>query len=252
MLNYKSFISNEVLTLSQIDSTNSYAHELIANKQSSNGLLIVAKSQQNGKGQRGNVWYSGLPDEQFSGSLILHHLGSSPQNMFLVNMAVSLAVVDTLKVHIPNAKLAIKWSNDIFVNDKKIGGILIENIIRGNDWTHSIIGIGLNVNNIVFPEHLIHATSIKQVGDKNIEVGIIGRELLFNLNIRLQLALHDADEIMHSYNTILYKQSEIAHFVLNGQNVSARIYHVDSDGYLYVELDGEVKKFSYGEIKQVI
>jgi BirA family transcriptional regulator, biotin operon repressor / biotin---[acetyl-CoA-carboxylase] ligase len=251
MLSYNSFTSHTILTISQIDSTNNYAHTLIDKNESKNGLFLIAKNQTNGKGQRANTWYGGLENEQLAASLILHHQNSDLQNMFILNMAVSLAVVETLKNHVSESDLAIKWSNDILLKNKKVAGILIENIVRGSTWTHSIIGIGLNVNNHVFPENLPHAISLYQCINKQLELSDIASQLHLNLNTFLQQASLNPLAIITDYNKHLLLVDEPSSFVLGRNKFIGTTKKVDANGLLHIQMNKEeIQSFAYGSIHQ--
>lgn len=137
-------IGNNILKLDAVDSTNTYASTLLKNQKPSEGLIIQAIHQTQGRGQMGTNWHSPAGESlTFSVILMPHFL--PPDRQFYLNMAVSLGVFEYLSIK-GIASRIIKWPNDIIASRKKLAGILIENSLLGNTIQHSIIGIGLNVN----------------------------------------------------------------------------------------------------------
>src|SRR5690606_29724577 len=113
------------------------------------GLTIVTDVQTNGKGQRGRKWLD-APGESLLMSLVVVP-EYEIEHQFSFNMAISLAIADYLQHIYENWDIRIKWPNDIIINDKKAGGILIENVIRGNKWAYSVVGIGINILQYTMP-----------------------------------------------------------------------------------------------------
>lgn len=150
-------IGGQYLFLQQTASTNSYCKELLnSSTLPPEGLVVHADFQTEGKGQMGNEWLveSG---KNLTYSCVTYPEFIHPSEQFYLNMAVSLSVIELLDEYIGNAK--IKWPNDIYINNKKIGGILIENSLMGNKLQSSILGIGLNINQNSF-KGLPNATSL--------------------------------------------------------------------------------------------
>ena len=138
------FIGNNIISLEEVDSTNRYLKDyLLKDNNTIEGLVVVATNQHSGRGQKGNTWQS----EQ--GKNLTFSIFIKPniqvQAQFLISKAISLGIVDFLN-DVGLSELKIKWPNDIFCKDKKIARILIENTLKGNNVSNSIIGIGLNVN----------------------------------------------------------------------------------------------------------
>src|SRR5690606_4492328 len=104
------------------------------------GTVIMAVDQYAGKGQKGTSWQS-EPGKNLTFSLLLTPAFLDPKNQFSLTVAMSLAVARWLE-SLLRAAVTIKWPNDIYVSDRKIGGILIENILKGNIWKSAIVGIG--------------------------------------------------------------------------------------------------------------
>jgi BirA family biotin operon repressor/biotin-[acetyl-CoA-carboxylase] ligase len=130
-----------------VDSTNNYAASLLKLSEVVEGTVVMAHHQTNGRGQRGNSWSSN-PGQNLLCSLILRPNFLNPADQFGLNRMVSLALLNYLKHE--GIEAVIKWPNDILVNEQKIAGILIENVIRGNQLEYTIVGIGLNMNQQIF------------------------------------------------------------------------------------------------------
>ena len=155
------FTGRNLIKVKTIASTNNYALELLANNEPIEGTAIMAEYQQSGKGQRGSGW---LSDEgaNLLVSLIFYPRFLSPNNQFYLNIIASLAVMETVN-NFCRADVKVKWPNDVYANERKIAGILIENSIRGSQIFSSVIGIGLNINQTSFPQFDVEATSLKNI-----------------------------------------------------------------------------------------
>ena len=169
--------------------------------------VISAVEQTAGRGQRGNIWLSD-PGKNLTFSIAVKYGGelfadASPENEFVINGIISLSVVELLAVHGIDAR--IKLPNDIYVNDKKICGILIENSVLGSSLVHSIIGVGLNVNQLDFDESLANPTSmLLEVAGDEIHLPSLLEELL---DIFLKYAeRYNNDEIQSLYQSKLLTQ----------------------------------------------
>jgi BirA family transcriptional regulator, biotin operon repressor / biotin---[acetyl-CoA-carboxylase] ligase len=137
-------IGNIILKLDAVPSTNTYASTLLKNQKPSEGLIVQAFHQTEGRGQMGTIWHS-QAGESLTFSVILTPTFLKVDQQFYLNMAISLGVFEYLSTKGISGGL-IKWPNDIIVQRKKLAGILIENSIQGDKIQHSVIGIGLNVN----------------------------------------------------------------------------------------------------------
>ena len=153
----------KLIKLDAIDSTNEFLKGLSSKQNIENFTVVSAENQFKGKGQRGAVWSSEASKNLVMSILIKDFLSDITQ-IFNLNIAVSLAVMEALEsLNIPN--LSIKWPNDIMSYNKKIGGILIENVIKSDGTINSVVGLGLNVNQINF-ENLPKASSMAVIAGK--------------------------------------------------------------------------------------
>jgi len=160
--------SPQLIILEKVDSTNNYAMAMVHNKAINSGDAVFAKEQSSGKGRRSKVWES-EKEKNIIISIVAQMQWLPVQEQFKLSMAVALSCMEFLSRYI-NENVKIKWPNDIFINDSKAGGILIENVIQGNLWQWAIIGIGLNINQVHFNDDKLNAISLQQVTGKNYDV----------------------------------------------------------------------------------
>ncbi|MBK8502669.1 MAG: biotin--[acetyl-CoA-carboxylase] ligase [Saprospiraceae bacterium] len=160
-------VGKVLLEFESLPSTNTYAVELLSTGQPAEGTVIYAHHQTSGRGQMGTQWETaaGL---NLTLSVILRPIFLSVQDQFYLNKAVSLAVYQVVNQYFPG-QTRIKWPNDIYLKDQKVGGILIQNGVQGSFLQWSVLGLGLNINQDHFSDTLINATSFckesKQIWD---------------------------------------------------------------------------------------
>ena len=146
----------DIIWLERVDSTNDEARRHIS--EIDNLSVVSALEQTKGRGQRGNTWLS-MPGENLTFSLIVKDFRIKANEQSAISQATALSLTKLLGRYGIEAR--IKWPNDIYAGDNKICGILIENSLKGMEIDWSIIGIGLNVNQTSFPEHLPNPTSMR-------------------------------------------------------------------------------------------
>jgi BirA family biotin operon repressor/biotin-[acetyl-CoA-carboxylase] ligase len=232
------FVGQNMIELAVVSSTNSYAAELIQHSQIIEGTLIYAQHQSNGRGQRGNSWLV-EPNKNLTISIVLRPSFLSIHNQFDLNKAISLAVCDFIASYLPqNLKSVckIKWPNDIHVENKKLGGILIENTVKANQISWSIVGIGLNINQENFSESLVNAISLKQINHIEYELKMLLENLCMSIETRyLQLKLKGIEKINADYLSHLFRLNEFANYVHENIQIRAKIKGVSNYGHLILE-----------------
>jgi len=242
-------IGNKIIKLEEVDSTNNYMQQLILNQQNEiEGLVVTTKNQTSGKGLGGNVWHS-EKDKNLTFSILLKP-NCSIQNQFLISKAISLGVLDFLNdLGLKNVK--IKWPNDMYIADKKIAGILIENSVRGNNIYQSIVGIGLNVNQTKFTSYTNNPTSIaNEIGKQILSLDELLNQLLFFIERRCILLKTDkADFINKDYINNLYWLNEHRNFKTNNTIFQGTIIGINSIGKLQLKVVDEIKEFDLKEIE---
>lgn len=235
-----------IIELNTIDSTNNYAMQLIDADKAQHGLTITAQTQLQGKGQRGNAWLD-TPGKSLLMSVIVHpkHL---LQAQFSFNAAVTSAIATVLQYLYKNTQLYIKWPNDIIVGDKKAGGILIENVIRGSQWTHSVIGIGLNVNQETMPDDLPFGTSLKIASGTDYDVKKLALLLRDSILGAIDQPASPGDAIGR-YNEYLYKRGQAQKFKDDKGTWPAVINCVHTDGTIeLIKGDGSKVCYAHGQV----
>jgi BirA family biotin operon repressor/biotin-[acetyl-CoA-carboxylase] ligase len=238
-------IGSKVIQLSSVDSTNNYAAMLVSNDNAVHGTVILSDEQTAGRGQRGANWQSQSGSNLLM-SIILKHDNLSVERQFLLTQVASLAVVDLLRKIGLSAQ--IKWPNDIYVGDRKICGMLIENNLSGAVIRSSIIGIGLNVNQSYFD--LTTATSIKlEKGQsyplQEILFSFIGSFNLFYDQL-MSSRLQDIEDL-YKRNLLGYEQKRI--FEDERGEFLGMIRGVDPNGKLRMEVNGVEQTYDLKQLR---
>ncbi|MCK0110235.1 biotin--[acetyl-CoA-carboxylase] ligase [Flavobacteriaceae bacterium S0825] len=238
-----------IIKLNAIDSTNSYLRELASKKRLEDFTVVIAKHQTKGKGQIGAVWNS-EKDKNLTCSVFKRNCCVSIDDAFYISMVTSLAIIKTLQqFQVP--KLVVKWPNDILAEQKKICGILIENVIKQQNIEGSIIGIGLNVNQTQF-SNLPLASSLKNLTGTLFDVEEMLTRIVEQLQYyfdKLEKGKHDF--IKRAYEALLFRRHKPSTFKdLEGQLFSGFIQGVNNNGTLQILLeDGIIKEFELKEIQ---
>jgi BirA family biotin operon repressor/biotin-[acetyl-CoA-carboxylase] ligase len=222
------------------------ATDLIARSSVFEGYLIITSQQTAGKGQRGNRWEAN-PDQNLTFSLILQPDFLTPEQQFQLNVAVSLAVYDVLSVFL-GSELKVKWSNDIYFKNQKLGGILIENILQGGQIKYSIVGIGLNVNQTEFSYE--KANSLSNLTGKKYDLQILLSQIVESLEIRyLKLRQNHYAQMKTEYLQNLYWYQEKHRFLdAEDQSFEGEIIGIDKIGKLAVAVGEKIRYFNFKEI----
>ncbi|MFM2224635.1 MAG: hypothetical protein RJA07_837 [Bacteroidota bacterium] len=244
-------LQNKIIWLVETESTNHYATALLK-ENAVNETAIVAAFQTKGKGQRENLWESEA-GKNILMSWICYPTILKIDELFYLNKVVTKALVEFLKIQF-NIDAKIKWPNDIYVGDKKIAGILIENAIQGQHIKHAIVGIGLNINQEQFSDLLSQkCISAKLITGKEYIVNEIVLHLLHYLHNSLEgLIAKRFQPLTDFYMKHLYRLNEEHYFKLNFEKVSGTIVGVNRQGKLIVLINGEFKTFANKEIEYII
>ena len=172
---------------------------------------------------------------------------------FYISKLVSLALIDTIK-QLTNIQATIKWPNDIYINDSKVSGILIENSILGSQLDYSIAGIGLNVNQETFVSDAPNPISLKQITGKNYNIENVLELLLENIeHYYHQLEINRLDLIDKAYFNCLYRKDGIYLFKDKEGIFKASIDHVNEMGMLtLVDKGGRKREYAFKEVSFVL
>lgn len=229
-----------------LESTNVYAAQLVAQKPVAEGTVIDTAYQTNGHGQKDRIWDS--PEGQnITSSVILRPHWLKIQDQFLLNVMTSMAIVDTLQFWMDQS-IKVKWPNDVYVNDKKISGILIQSGIQGSTLQYSIIGIGLNVLQNKWPSEVKNPTSIVLNTSDDIDLNEVKSMLFEQLEKHYQTIQKDASKLLDRYRGSLYKKDEETVFYIQGKSVKGTVRAVDDFGRLIVDTSDGPRLFEVGEI----
>lgn len=236
----------EIQTFDTLSSTNNYLTDL-SKKNAKPWTVIRAKNQTAGKGYAGNVWKV-EKDANLTFSFYLK-TAFNYKGLIFLNEWISVVLRNFLNQYISG--IYVKWPNDIIVQNKKIAGILIESYRHQNEM-HSIIGIGLNVNQTNF-EEISKATSLKILTDKKFDVDQLLTDLMSSFFENYpQLEQQQFDAIHQNYQNHLFRKDQVSDFVVDIEAVKGIIRNSDENGLLWVEfLDGQLKSFQHKEIQLI-
>lgn len=241
-----------IIKLDTISSTNDFLKKICQGSFIENFTVVIAKNQINGRGQMGALWHS-EKGKNLTFSVLIKDVLIDKSSIFLLNKAVSLAVLYTLK-HFKIPNLSIKWPNDILSENKKVVGILIENVFKSNDEIQSVVGIGINVNQNLFL-HLPDATSMTIISGKIYDIDEILHVFLNELKAIVNLIKFEKlDEIKLNYNKYLYHKDKLSVFEdLYSRRFMGIIRHVSDEGQLIVELENNIfQSFEFKQIKTLL
>ena len=238
----------KILHFETIESTNQIAEEEVFRNNPKEFTVFSADFQTKGKGVGTNTWQSNRA-ENLLVSIVLHPDFLDPADQFLINKAASLGVCRCLEEFIPQGRFFIKWPNDIWFDSKKIAGILSRNTIMGNHFETCIVGIGLNVNQIVFSAELPNPVSMEQIAGHSFDRNQVLEKLILSLGYYYNmLKINDMKEIDKQYLDKLLNYNRKAKFIAEGRQFEGIIRGVDQFGLLLVEEEGSIKKYDLKEI----
>ena len=232
--------------IESVDSTNRLAMERGAEGNGVSGEVFFALEQTAGKGQRGRKW-TAQAGQNITMSILLDPLDFGISGMFRLSCAAALAATDLLGRY-AGEETSLKWPNDIYWRDRKAGGILIENMMRGQQWRWAVIGFGININQTSFDPDLPNPVSLKQITGRNFDPVQMAKELCADLQHRINTLFQVGFEpLLQDYQQRLFGRGRLFRFQHNNDIFNAIIQGVDADGQLITE-DGQIRKYRFGEI----
>jgi len=245
------FIGKVLHEFDTLNSTNQYAAKLLVEAKPAEGTIILTHDQYAGKGQASNKWES-APKKNLTFTTILYPKFLPARKQFLLNQVVSLSVLDTLQQYIGTG-VTIKWPNDIYVFDKKITGILIQNSLKGNTLQSAIIGTGININQKKFVSDAPNPTSIALEIGKEVDLGVILTTFCQQLEQNyLQLKANQIEQLQQRYLNNLYrfKKTEFYRRV-DGTIFKGQIIGVTEIGKLMIKTADGTEEFAFKEVKYI-
>jgi BirA family biotin operon repressor/biotin-[acetyl-CoA-carboxylase] ligase len=242
----------KLISLESVDSTNTYLRSL---PEADNYTIVTAHTQTAGRGQRGNSWEA-EPGANITLSMLMRPENISADRQFAISRAVALAVADTVAQFLPiESNISVKWPNDIYVDDRKIAGILIENSIAGNDIVRSIIGVGLNDNQTVFVSDAPNPVSLAQLCEAPLNLGQVETALANNLCHRLEAEdAEHGEATAQEYMAHLWRRIGFHPYVdAEGQQFEASIVDVDPMGFITLQhTDGTSTRHAFKEVAAIL
>lgn len=237
-----------IIILEETGSTNSW---LAANERElPSATAVMARRQTAGRGQRGNSWES-EPGSNLTVSLLLRPEGMPVAQSFALSEAVAVGVAEAVERLVPDVKVGIKWPNDIYAGDRKLGGILIENSLSGASVGRSIVGLGLNINQLKFVSDAPNPVSIAQLTGRQLDVEAIGREVIGDMVAEAEKALSEYDALHERYMARLWRGKGLQPFIdaASGERFEASVASVEPTGHIVLRLaDGSLRRYAFKEI----
>jgi len=271
------------IELQSVDSTNKYAMGLVhrdhlpdGQDEAQHGTSIFTHEQTSGKGQRGKKWVS-EKDLNIALSILLNPYPLRVQEQFRLSICIAVSVHEFFYKYAGD-KTSIKWPNDLYWRDRKAGGILIENIVGSSEsevrsresgigsqpslahhsslitpnWKWAIVGIGININQAVFPDDLPNAVSLKQITGKNYQPVELAKELCAVIEENYQALITGKFELLfNNYQTHLYKKDEKVKLKKDNRVFETTINGVSETGQLITRHSIE-ERFDFGEVEWII
>jgi len=242
-----------IIELESVDSTSTYLKNLSEKEKLANFTTVTAGYQTAGRGQMGTKWTSekGM-NLTFSTIAYLSNFHVSSQ--FYLSMAVSLAVLDALKKY-AKADWAVKWPNDILANGKKICGLLIENSVKGIAVKSTIIGVGININQVNFPSNIRNTNSLKLMTQQDFDLKEILIDVLSSIKKNIEnLSENNFKNLKEKYYENLFMFNKVVKFESTNESIcfAGKIKEISNSGAIAIEMQNkEIKKFNFKEIRLI-
>jgi BirA family transcriptional regulator, biotin operon repressor / biotin---[acetyl-CoA-carboxylase] ligase len=245
------FMGQNHIALKEVDSTNDYTKTLLETETPLEGTVITAQYQEGGRGQLGKWWLS-EKGANITASYVLYPSFLGLDQIFCLNMAVSLAVRACCEAYTAQP-IQIKWPNDVYHAGNKVAGILIENSIKGQAIQSSIIGIGLNVNELDFYPLLKNPTSLRAITGQTYLLEAVLETLSIQLEkYYLMLRQGSYEQLEQLYLGALYRYQEAGLYARNGHLLNGTITGVARDGKLIMISNGKEHQFAPQEVSFIL
>jgi len=230
------FIHNDykVIYFSEINSTNEYAWNLISNSNPNTNIVVITGNQTQGKGQYDRIWDT-EPNKNITMSVIMAPSELNIKDAFHLNIVVSVSILKAIN-RIAGFIPKVKWPNDIYHNNDKLGGILIKNKVFKNQIKYTVIGIGLNVNQINFDTSIPNPMSIKKIIGEDIAINLLIEEILNEIICSFETMQSKGIALLHSYYLKhLFAKNELKSFKIKGEKVKMSISNVEPNGKIQLK-----------------
>ncbi len=246
------FVGKVLFELASVGSTNQYALDVLSKSKPSEGTIFITHHQSAGRGQATNTWES-EPNKNLTFSLVFYPTFLTARQQFFLNQAISLGVLKTLQYFIPK-KCTIKWPNDLYVDDRKITGILIQNALKGVTIQSSVVGIGLNVNQALFTSDAPNPTSIFLETGKAFTLDVVLEYLCQQLEkYYLLLKAGRFQPLQQEYEQALFRfQQPYSYKRVDGSVFQGTIVGVTDSGLLRMKTEHGEEQFALKEIGYIL
>lgn len=241
-------IGNLIVRLEVTDSTNNYANQQIRENGLSEGTVFLAHEQTAGRGQQKNRWES-EPGENLLFSIVLCPDFLEIRHQFMLSKVITLGIYRALNKYVDSLK--IKWPNDIYAGNQKLGGILIENSIMSGLLKSAVVGIGLNVNQTIFYSDAPNPVSLQLLTNQHYDCEIILSEILSGINWYYSILRDGKDEeIDQEFISVLYRLNEKHFYKTEDEIFEGEIIGVNEIGQLLIRRNNvEVLEFHFKEVE---
>ena len=223
----------QIIRLPKVKSTNEYLlHKIEEKKYNQEGVVIYARAQEQGRGLDNSSWES-EPGKNLTVSFLIKPHFLEADRQFMINKMAALVVYDFIKYILTKQNVSIKWPNDIYIDGKKVAGILIHQIVMGNKIENSVLGIGININQIKFTSGAPNPVSIIHYLKRELNLEESLSDLCERMEERYrQLSNFDFKIINNDYLKALFRFGEFAHYVYKNEPIEAKITGVNQYGRL--------------------
>lgn len=250
-----SFNGFEIFVFDELQSTNDFLHDRISAGIDIDDTVVVARHQTAGKGMGNNRWES-QDGKNLLFSIALNVSFLKAEEQFKISQAVAVAILNVISTKLLNVSnsliSSIKWPNDIYINSRKLAGMLIQNTISGMMMQTSIVGIGLNVNQMEFDDNVPNPVSLKMLTGIDFDLDLLLKELIINIktaveSLRTESGKLSVDEIYRN-NLFRFGQwadyeidNEIKTLIINGYDKYGRLCLCDKNGHDFVRDIKEIR-----------
>lgn len=246
-------MSQQILHIAETESTNMLMKQMLRNSTTPTEFFIITADFQNdGKGQIGNKWES-EKDKNLLFSMLLYPKHIPIAEQFIISQLVSVSIIESLKelCKEETENFFVKWPNDIFWKDKKLGGILIENVLRGANIHTTTIGIGININQEVFISDAPNPVSLSQIAGRTYDKRVLLDSII--ANIKQYYIENNQTYIRNKYMETLYRNTGFHLYRTDDEEFSAKIINIALDGKLSLETSsGQIRDFYFKEVEFII
>ncbi|OFX44990.1 MAG: biotin--[acetyl-CoA-carboxylase] ligase [Bacteroidetes bacterium GWA2_30_7] len=245
-------IGKQIINIESIDSTMSYVKNNLINSDKNEGIIVSCISQTDGRGQLNNFW------ESEAGKNITISFFIKPKDFidisdqFKISVLVAVSVYDFIKMHV-NKNVSIKWPNDVYYENKKIAGILIEHSIELNKLESTLIGIGININQEIFKSDAPNPISLKSITNQTYNLETLIIQLADILNKNMFVLKTNYQILKDIYLKNLFHKNTFHKYIYKNNNILAKITDINNYGHLILETEeGTVISCDMNEIKHIV